>query len=89
MARKQFAIKIKTIYGTFPCTFERERDMGGYTAEATNVPGAVSWGKTLAAAKLSVKEAIEGAIETRALVEVAREGSVRITRIPSRRLVTA
>ena len=42
---------IKTRYGTFRCVFESERDMGGYTAEAPAVQGAVSWGKNLTEAK--------------------------------------
>ena len=54
---------VKTKYGSFPCVFEPEKDMGGYTAEARTVQGAVSWGKNLAEAKRMIAEAIEGAIE--------------------------
>ena len=73
-------ISIKTLYGSFVCVFEREPDMGGYTAEA-DLQGAMSWGKTLAEAKHMIKESIEGAIEARALVQAERAGSIRITRL--------
>ena len=78
---------IKTRYGTFRCVFESERDMGGYTAEAPAVQGAVSWGKNLTEAKKMIAECIEGAIETRIIGEAVKEGNVRFTtnakRIPS------
>lgn len=78
---------IKTRYGIFRCVFEPERDMGGYTAEAPAVQGAISWGKNLAHAKKMAAECIEGAIETRIIVEAVKEGNVRFTanakRIPS------
>jgi len=80
-------LDIKTKYGTFRCVFEPERDMGGYTAEAPSVQGAVSWGKNLAQAKKMIEECIEGAIETRIIGEAVKEGNVRFTanakRIPS------
>ena len=78
---------IKTKYGTFRCVFEPERDMGGYTVEAPAVQGVVSWGKNLAHAKKMAAECIEGAIETRIIVEAVKEGNVRFTanakRIPA------
>jgi predicted RNase H-like HicB family nuclease len=70
-------LSIKTKYGSFKCVFEPEKDMGGYTAEARGVPGALSWGKTLAKAKLMIAEAIEGAIEARAIAEAEKRGIVR------------
>lgn len=54
---------IKTKYGSFKCVFEPEKDMGGYTAEARGVPGAISWGRNIAEAKKMAKEVIEVAIE--------------------------
>ena len=69
---------IKTQYGSFKCVFEPEKDMGGYTAEALGVQGAVSWGKTLAEAKKMIAEAIEGVIEARVITQAEKEGSVRI-----------
>ena len=73
---------IKTIYGTFRCLFELEKDMGGYTAEALEVQGAVTWGKTLAEAKRMIVEAIEGAIETRVIARARCEGMIRMVRAP-------
>lgn len=65
MPKKIFLIKTK--YGSFRCVFEAEKDMGGYAVEARGVSGAVSWGKTLAEAKKMIVEAIEGAVEAKAL----------------------
>lgn len=73
---------IKTAYGSFPCIFEREPDMGGYAAEAPTVQGAVSWGKNLVEAKKMIAEAIEGVIEIRVIVKAERDGEVRINRRP-------
>lgn len=76
---------IKTKYGVFPCVFETEKDMGGYSAEARNVQGAISWGKTLAEAKRMIAEAIEGALEARIVSDAEQSGIVQINRnrIPS------
>lgn len=79
MASKK-RVLIKTMYGSFPCMFEREQDMGGYMAEAPGIQGALSWGKTLAEAKRMIKESIEGSIEARAIVQAERAGSIRITK---------
>lgn len=65
MSKKIFLIKTK--YGSFQCVFEPEKDMGGYAVEARGVSGAISWGKTMAEAKKMRTEAIEGAIEAKAL----------------------
>lgn len=65
MVRK--VLNIKTKYGSFECLFEPEKDMGGYVVEARSLSGGISWGKTLAEAKKMIVEAIEGAIEARAL----------------------
>lgn len=67
MLRNKITYPIKTNYGTFACLFELEKDMGGYTVEALEVQGAVSWGKSLVSAKRMIVEAIEGVIETRVL----------------------
>ena len=64
MSSRKVTYPIKTNYGTFLCLFEREKDMGGYTVEALEVQGGVSWGKNLAHAKRMIVEAIEGVIET-------------------------
>lgn len=77
MSKKIFTIK--TQYGSFRCVFEPEKDMGGYTAEASGISGAVSWGKTLAEAKKMIAEAIEGAIEARAVAAAEKRGIVRMT----------
>ena len=69
---------IKTKYGTFRCIFEPERDMGGYTAEAVGLSGALSWGKTLADAKRHVIEAIEVAIEGDAVIAAHRAGYITL-----------
>ena len=71
---------IKTRYGSFMCSFVPEPDMGGYTAEALTIQGAVSWGKTLAKAKKMIAEAIEGVVEIKAVVNAEIDGSVRIVR---------
>lgn len=80
MASKKQTFSIKTQYGSFACTFEPEKDMGGYVAEAPSVQGAVSWGKTLAEAKRMIAEAIEGSIEARAISKAIEKGTVRVTR---------
>ena len=77
MVSRKNTYSIKTNYGTFLCLFEPEKDMGGYTAEALEVQGAVSWGKNLKEAKLMIAEAIEGVIETRVLVMAEKEGIIR------------
>ena len=69
---------IKTKYGPFRCVFEPEKDMGGYTAEARNLQGAVSWGKNLSEAKRMIAEAIEGIIETEAVYQAQKSGWVRV-----------
>lgn len=75
------------MYGTFPYVIEREKDMGGYTAESPGMQGALTWGRTLSDAKKAIKEAIEGAIEARAIVQAERSGSIRVTRTPIQELV--
>lgn len=79
MGTRKITNQIKTAYGTFTCVFEPEKDMGGYTAEALEVQGAISWGKNLAVAKKMIVEAIEGVIETRVLARAKKEGSIRFT----------
>ncbi|MBI4132401.1 MAG: type II toxin-antitoxin system HicB family antitoxin [Candidatus Sungbacteria bacterium] len=80
MATRKKTYIVKTQYGSFPCIFEPEKDMGGYTAEAPAVQGAVSWGKTLAEAKRMIAEAIEGSIEARAVSKAVKKGTVRVIR---------
>jgi predicted RNase H-like HicB family nuclease len=87
MAVKKLKYSIKTNYGTFLCLFEPEKDMGGYTAEALEVQGAVTWGKTLAEAKRMIVEAIEGVIETRVIIRAEKEGTIRVIRTPRIKLV--
>ncbi len=69
---------IETAYGSFGCVFEPERDMGGYTAEARGVQGAISWGKTLAEARRMIREAIEGAIEAGVVAHAEKQGIFQI-----------
>ena len=83
MSIRKIKYPIKTNYGTFLSVFEPEKDMGGYTAEALEVQGAVSWGKTLAEAKRMIAEAIEGVIETRVLARAEEEGTVRVIARPN------
>ncbi|MEK7541597.1 MAG: type II toxin-antitoxin system HicB family antitoxin [Patescibacteria group bacterium] len=71
-------IAVETIYGSFPCSFEPEKDMGGYVVEARGVQGALSWGKTLAEAKRMIREAIEGAIEAGIVAKVEKQGVFQI-----------
>ena len=82
MSKREVTYSIKTNYGTFVCLFEPEKDMGGYTAEALEVQGAVTWGKDLAHAKKMIVEAIEGVIETRVLARAEEEGVVRFLTRP-------
>ncbi len=82
MLVRKVTYPIKTNYGRFLCVFEPEKDMGGYTAEALEVQGAVSWGKNLANAKRMIAEAIEGVIETRVLARAKEEGTVRFISHP-------
>ena len=74
--RKKVKAEIDTDYGRYAVVLEREPDMGGYMVEASNVQGAVSWGKTLTHAKKMIKEAIELVIETRAVTNAEKEGFV-------------
>lgn len=69
---------IKTKYGSFQCVFEPEKDMGGYMVEARGIQGAISWGRTLNEAKKMIVEAIEGAIEAKAVAEAERRGIVHL-----------
>lgn len=69
---------VKTKYGTFRCVFEPERDMGGYTAEAIGLSGALSWGKTLADAKRRAVEAIEVAVEGDVVIAAHKAGYVEL-----------
>ena len=82
MSTRKITYSIKTDYGTFMCLFEPEKDMGGYTVEALEVQGAVSWGKNLTQAKKMIAEAIEGVIETRVLARAEKEGMVRVISRP-------
>ena len=82
MSRSKNTQAIKTNYGTFLCLFESEKDMGGYTAEALDIQGAVSFGKNITEAKKMIVEAIEGVIETRVLARAEKEGAVRIVSRP-------
>jgi len=63
-------LNVKTKYGSFYCIFESEKDMGGYSVEAKNVQGAVSWGKNINEAKRMIVEAVEGAIEAKAIFRI-------------------
>ena len=80
MAVKKQTYLVKTQYGSFRCVFEPEKDMGGYVAEAPGVPGAVSWGKTLAEAKRMVAEVIEGSIEARVIAKAVAKRTIRVVR---------
>ncbi len=77
---KKIKAKVKTKYGVYSVVLEPEKDMGGYTVEALNIQGAVSWGKTLAEAKKMIVDAIEGVIEVKAIVNAEKDGSVSIVR---------
>ncbi len=79
-------VDIKTRYGVFSCIFEPERDMGGYTAEALGLSGALSWGKTLVEAKRHVVEAIEVAVEGDSVIAAHKAGYVSLRRVPARAL---
>ncbi|KKT90027.1 MAG: hypothetical protein A3G02_03075 [Candidatus Yanofskybacteria bacterium RIFCSPLOWO2_12_FULL_44_13b] len=63
-------LNVKTKYGSFNCIFESEKDIGGYSVEAKNVQGAVSWGKNINEAKRMIVEAVEGAIEAKAIFRI-------------------
>jgi predicted RNase H-like HicB family nuclease len=76
---KKIAV-VKTKYGSFRCIFESEKDTGGYTVESFGAQGAISWGKTLAEAKQMIVEAIEGAIEARAIAEAEKRGIIRVNK---------
>jgi len=71
-------LTIKTKYGSFESVFEPEKDMGGYMVETRGIPGAISWGKNLAEAKRMIAEAIEGAIEAKAVSQAEKRGLVQI-----------
>lgn len=71
-------LSVKTKYGSFQCSFEPEKDMGGYAVEARNVSGAISWGRTLAEAKRMITEAIEGAIEAKVIAQAEKKGIIQV-----------
>lgn len=52
--------------------------MGGYMVEAKGVQGAISWGKNMTEAKRMIAESIEGAIETKAIIEAEKQGAVQL-----------
>ena len=79
-AEKKLAT-VRTRYGLFQCVFEPEQDMGGYTVVAPKVRGAVSWGSTLVEAKRMIAEAIEGVYESQIIMDAAKIGTVRLTRM--------
>lgn len=79
-AEKKKKADVRTDYGVFSVVFEKEPDMGGYTAEALSVQGAISWGKTLAEAKRMIVDAIEGVIEARIIANAVKTGHVRLRR---------
>ena len=78
MKTKKQKLALKTRYGTYQAVFHPEPDMGGYAVEVPDIQGAVSWGKNLAEAKKMAVEAIEGAIETRILIEAEEQGLVKL-----------
>jgi predicted RNase H-like HicB family nuclease len=78
MAKK--ILTVKTKYGAFRCIFEIEKDMGGYSAEAIGIQGAISWGRNLKEAKENIKEAIEGAVEAYAIATAEKKGIVRMVK---------
>jgi len=78
MKTKKQKLAIKTRYGTYQAVFDPELDMGGYAVAVPGVQGAVSWGKNLTQAKKMAVEAIEGAIETRILIEAEQQGLAKL-----------
>ena len=83
---KRKLASVKTLYGVFACIFEHEADMGGFTAEAVNIQGAISWGKNLTEAKKMIAEAIEAVIEARAISRAEKRGLISIVNRPLSRL---
>lgn len=63
---------IDTSYGNHRVIFERD-ERKGYVATAPNLPGVITWGKTLAEAKKMAREAIELCIESMAEARIAAE----------------
>lgn len=82
MAKQLNIHAVKTQYGTFMCSFDREYDMGGYVAESRDVSGAVSWGASFAEAKRMIAEAIEGMIEARVIERAQKVGIVKVIAHP-------
>ncbi len=76
MAKK--VLTIKTKYGSYKSIFESEPDMGGYMITVPQRPDVVSWGKTMAHAKLMAKEAIECSVEGEIIIEAERRGEIAI-----------
>ncbi len=63
---------VDTSYGSHRVIFERD-ERKGYVATAPDLPGVITWGKTMVEAKKMVREAIELCIECMAEAKITAE----------------
>ena len=75
---KKIKSAIKTTYGEFVITLEREPDMGGFMVRVPKKSDVVTWGKTKSHALRMAKEAIECSVEGDVIIAAEREGIIAI-----------
>ncbi|MDO8518459.1 MAG: type II toxin-antitoxin system HicB family antitoxin [bacterium] len=82
---KKIKSLVKTTYGEFVVTFEREPDMGGFMVRVPKKPDVITWGKTKSHAERMAKEAIECSVEGEVLIAAEQEGLITIKkqRVPA------
>ncbi len=73
---KKLKAKVKTLYGVYDISLEKDGDT--FVVTAPKVAGMVTWGNTQAEAKLRAVEAIECAIEGKIIIAVADAGYITI-----------
>lgn len=69
---KRITAAVDTSYGSHRIIFERD-ERKGYVATAPDLPGVITWGKTLLEAKKMAREAIELCVECTAEAMIAAE----------------
>ena len=75
---KKLKSTVKTMYGEFAITLEREPDMGGFMVRVPKQPDVITWGKTKSHAERMAKEAIECSVEGDVIIAAEKEGIITI-----------
>ena len=77
-AAKKIKSSVKTAYGEFVITLQREPDMGGFMVRVPKKSDVITWGKTKSHADRMAKEAIECSVEGDVLIAAEQEGIITI-----------